>query len=62
MVIAPEHSQLKELTTDEQRETVESYVQAASQKSDLERTELQKQKTGVFTGKYIQVCVIEAKF
>ena len=51
MVIAPEHSQLQALTSDEQREEVQSYVRAAGQKSDLERTELQKQKSGVFTGK-----------
>ena len=52
MVIAPEHAQLGSLTTEEQRDSVQAYVQAAGQKSDLERTELQKQKTGVFTGSY----------
>lgn len=51
MVIAPEHPKLASLTSEDQRESVESYVKAARQKTDLERTELQKSKTGVFTGK-----------
>lgn len=50
MVVAPEHPLLQSMTSSEQREQVEAYVQAAAQKSDLERTELQKTKTGVFTG------------
>ena len=50
MVVAPEHPLLASLTTPEQQAAVEEYVQAASSKSDLERTELQKSKTGVFTG------------
>ena len=51
-VLAPEHELVEKITTDEQRESVEEYVEKASHKSDLERTELQKDKTGVFTGSY----------
>ena len=50
MVIAPEHPQLRKLTTAESQERVQAYVEAAASKTDLERTELQKKKSGVFTG------------
>ena len=50
MVVAPEHPLLPSLTSSEQKAQVEQYVQQALGKSDLERTELQKDKTGVFTG------------
>ncbi|MDR3000492.1 MAG: leucine--tRNA ligase [Fibromonadaceae bacterium] len=52
MVLAPEHPQTAKLTTPEQKEAVEVYVKAASLKSELDRTELAKEKTGVFTGSY----------
>ncbi len=52
MVLSPEHEFVDELTTDEQREAVEEYCDAAARKSDLERTELAKEKTGVFSGSY----------
>lgn len=52
MVIAPEHPYVERLTTDEQKDAVAEYVKAASFKSDLDRTELAKEKTGVFTGSY----------
>lgn len=52
MVIAPEHEAVERLTSDEQQEAVEKYCAAAQSKSDLERTELTKTKTGVFTGSY----------
>jgi leucyl-tRNA synthetase len=52
MVIAPEHPAVERLTTPEYKESVELYRQKAAGKSDLERTELSKQKTGVFTGSY----------
>ncbi len=52
MVLAPEHPLVEKITTEEQREQVRQYQEQASQKSDLERTELQKEKTGVFTGGY----------
>jgi leucyl-tRNA synthetase len=50
MVLAPEHPLVEKLTTKTQRTEVERYVEAARNKSDLERTELQKEKTGVSTG------------
>ena len=52
MVVAPEHAMVPELTTAEQKVAVEEYVHAAALKSDLDRTELAKEKTGVFTGSY----------
>jgi leucyl-tRNA synthetase len=52
MVLAPEHSLVDEITTAEQRETVSKYKSEVVKKSDLERTELAKEKTGVFTGAY----------
>ncbi|MEO1496533.1 MAG: leucine--tRNA ligase [Planctomycetota bacterium] len=52
MVIAPEHPYVDRLTTAEQADAVAEYVRAASFKSDLDRTELAKDKTGVFTGSY----------
>ena len=52
MVLAPEHPLTAKLTTPEQKAAVEAYVAAAGNKSDLERTELAKDKTGVFTGAY----------
>lgn len=52
MVIAPEHAAVESLTTPEQKTVVEEYRRQASLKSDLDRTELAKEKTGVFTGSY----------
>jgi len=52
MVIAPEHPLTAKLATPEQKAAVADYVAAAGNKSDLERTELAKDKTGVFTGSY----------
>jgi len=52
MVVAPEHELVDRLTTDAQRSLVAAYKEQASRKSELERTELQKVKTGVFTGAY----------
>ena len=53
MVIAPEHPLVGKLTTPEQKEAVEAYIKAASHKSDLDRTDLAKDKTGVFSGSYV---------
>ena len=50
MVLSPEHALVAELTTPEQRAAVAAYQEAARRKSDLERTDLAKEKTGVFTG------------
>ncbi|OGU58762.1 MAG: leucine--tRNA ligase [Ignavibacteria bacterium GWF2_33_9] len=52
MVLAPEHPFVKEVTTAENLEKVVSYIESASMKTDLERTELVKNKTGIFTGGY----------
>ena len=52
MVLAPEHALVERLTHSEQRAAVEAYREQAARKSELERTELQKEKTGVFTGAY----------
>jgi len=52
MVVAPEHALLQELISEEQRTEVESYVREAGLKSDMDRSDLSKKKTGVFTGSY----------
>lgn len=51
-VIAPEHKLVDQITTAEQRQDVEAYLDKVKLKSDLERTDLAKEKTGVFTGAY----------
>ena len=51
-VLAPEHKLVDIITTKEQKQQVEEYKKICSTKSDLERTELNKEKTGVFTGAY----------
>lgn len=51
-VLSPEHELVDVLTTPECRQAVEEYKRAAAAKSDLERTELNKEKTGVFIGAY----------
>jgi leucyl-tRNA synthetase len=52
MVLSPEHALVDELTTSAQRAAVSAYQDAARRKSDLERTDLAKDKTGVFTGAF----------
>ena len=52
IVLAPEHDLVKHLTTPAHQAAVDEYIEAASHRSDLERTELNKDKTGVFTGAY----------
>ncbi|MDR2761714.1 MAG: leucine--tRNA ligase [Planctomycetaceae bacterium] len=52
MVIAPEHPLVGKLTTDQERQSVEKYCEQAASKSDLDRTDLAKEKTGVFTGSF----------
>ncbi len=51
-VLAPEHPFVEKITTTAQKEQVEAYIQKIKAKSDLERTDLAKEKTGVFTGAY----------
>ncbi len=52
MVIAPEHPFVDRFTTPDRKEAVEQYRREAAAKSDLDRTDLSKEKTGVFTGSY----------
>jgi leucyl-tRNA synthetase len=52
MVLAPEHSLIELIVTEEQWPSVRDYREKTARKSDLERTELAKEKTGVFTGAY----------
>ena len=52
IVIAPEHPLVKELVTKEQKNLVTNYIEKSSKKSDLDRTELNKDKSGVFLGCY----------
>ena len=51
-VFAPEHPLVAQMTTDAQRSAVQAYVEEAKNKTDLQRTDLAKEKTGVFTGAY----------
>jgi leucyl-tRNA synthetase len=61
MVLAPEHPLVDALTTPAQREAVATYRRAAAAKSDLERTDLAKDKSGVFTGSYARNPVNDAR-
>ena len=51
-VLAPEHKLVEEIVTEDKKEVVEAYLDLVKRKSDLERTDLNKDKTGVFTGAY----------
>jgi leucyl-tRNA synthetase len=53
MVVAPEHPLLDALTKPAQREAIHAYREAAARKSDLDRTDLSREKTGVFTGSHV---------
>jgi leucyl-tRNA synthetase len=61
MVLAPEHPLAAKITTAGRREAVEKYIETAAGKSDLERSGLAKEKTGVFTGAYAVNPVNKAK-
>ncbi|MCL2601296.1 MAG: leucine--tRNA ligase [Treponema sp.] len=52
MVLSPEHPLVEKITSPQQKAAVLAYIEASSKKSDLERTDLAKTKTGVFTGAY----------
>ena len=52
IVLAPEHPLVSKIVTDEQKDEVESYIEEAAKKSDLDRTQLNKNKTGVFLGNH----------
>ena len=51
-VLAPEHALVLKITSEDQREKVLEYIEYAKSRSDLDRTELNKEKTGIFTGAY----------
>lgn len=51
-VLSPEHPFVKEITTEEQQEAVEAYITEVKNKTEIERTDVSKEKTGVFTGAY----------
>src|SRR5690625_2625269 len=51
-VLAPEHPLVKEIVTADQKEAVEAYIESIENKSEIERTDATKEKTGVFTGAY----------
>ena len=61
MVMAPEHKLVDEITTAEYKDAVKTYRQVAARKSDLDRTDLSKDKTGQFTGAYAVNPVNNAK-
>jgi leucyl-tRNA synthetase len=61
LVLSPEHRLVPKLTTPEHRQSVEAYQKKSAAKSELERTELAKEKTGVFTGGYAVNPVNEEK-
>lgn len=52
LILAPEHKLVKLITAENKKSEVETYVKASEKKSDLERAELSKEKTGVFTGSF----------
>ena len=52
MVLAPEHPLVSKIIGEEQKNVVDQYTQEAKYKSDLQRSALEKEKTGVFTGAY----------
>src|SRR5699024_5844633 len=51
-VLSPEHPLIDDIVSNEQKEAVQNYIKEVQSKSDLERTDLAKEKTGVFTGAY----------
>lgn len=53
VVVAPEYSIIDELTTDENKETVQKYIDAAKKATEIERTSTEREKTGVPLGKYV---------
>lgn len=61
MVLAPEHHLVEKITSEQQRTAVQAYVESAAAKSDLDRQELSKEKTGVWTGAYAHHPVTKKK-
>src|SRR5690625_3990863 len=54
-VLAPEHPLINKIVSDDQKQDVQNYIEKIQAKSDLERTDLAKEKTGVFTGAYAKI-------
>jgi len=54
VVLAPEHPLVDELTTDEMRHDVEAYIERSRRVSEIERTSVEREKTGVFIGRYVK--------
>ncbi|MDP8207829.1 MAG: leucine--tRNA ligase [Candidatus Electryonea clarkiae] len=54
IVLAPENDLVSRITTDSEREVVEEYIQLAARASEIDRTSLTREKTGVFTGAYVR--------
>ena len=52
LVLAPEHPLVNKITTDSQKDNILSYVKEISKKNELQRTDLNKDKSGIFTGSY----------
>lgn len=52
MVLAPEHPLVAKITHEDQKDAMAKYIEVAANKSDLDRTDLAKEKTGIFTGNY----------
>jgi len=61
VVLAPEHDYVARITTSEQKQAVEDYVNVSRSKSDRDRTELNIEKTGVFTGAYVSHPITQAQ-
>jgi leucyl-tRNA synthetase len=61
MVLSPEHQLVRSITSDQQKQPVTDYIKAAQAKSDIERQETNREKTGVFTGAYAINPVNDAK-
>ena len=61
MVLAPEHSLVNQITTPDQKKEVEAYIKAAGAKTEIERQDTDREKTGVFTGAYAINPVNDAK-
>jgi len=61
LVLAPEHPLLKQIVTTDKKEEVEAYKKLVFQKSDIERTELSKEKTGVWSGNFAIHPITEKK-
>jgi len=60
LVLSPEHALVKRISTNEQRKAVEAYIATAASKSEIDRADASKEKTGVFTGAFARNPVFDA--